>query len=315
MKTKANNIMKPVEWLLLITLSILWGGSFFFSKMALEQLQPLTIVMGRVVLGALFLNLIVKASGQQMPKAGSTWRMFFIMGLLNNLIPFSLIFWGQTQIASGLASILNASTPVWTVILAHFFTSDEPLTKNKLLGVLLGVAGITTMIGWDALQGMGLNVLAQLAIVGATISYAFAGVYGKRFKGISPLVAAAGQVTCSAVMIVPFALMLDKPWIILDELTTKTIGSILGLALLSTTIAYLIYFRLLVSVGASNLLLVTFLIPISALFLSIVILGEYIAPRQFLGMGIIGLGLAAIDHRLFKKLSGIVFSKRVTARY
>lgn len=297
MNVTTGRTMRVRDWGLLIALAILWGGSFFFSKVALSELQPLTVVLGRVGIAAIVLHGIVWLTGQQMPTRRSLWGLFFIMGCLNNLIPFSLIFWGQTHIASGLAAILNATTPVWTVLLAHFFTADEKLTKGRLSGVLCGLLGAIVMIGPAALAGMGLNVIAQLAVLGAALSYAFAGIFGKRFRGIPPLVTATGQVTATATMMVPIALLVDQPWKhAVPGLTTW--GALIGLAVLSTAIAYIIYFRLLSTVGATNLLLVTFLIPVSALLLGTLILGEVLAARNFVGMALIGLGLAYIDGRV-----------------
>jgi drug/metabolite transporter (DMT)-like permease len=301
MQQNQPRTMGILEWLLLILLSILWGGSFFFSKVAVAELPPLTLVLCRVSISAIALNLYVVFTGQRMPFSGKTWVGFIVLGMLNNLIPFSLIFWGQTQIPSGLASILNASTPVWAVLLAHFFTKGEHLTANRTAGVLLGLSGVIIMLGPDLLQTLGLNLLAQLAVVGAGVSYAFGGFFGERIKGIPPLITATGQVTCSSILMVPIVLLIDKPWqISLPGLTT--LGAVLALALLSTAVAYLIYFRLLTSSGATNLMLVTLLIPVSALLLGIIILGERLDPRHFLGMGFIGLGLAAIDGRLFPLL-------------
>lgn len=297
MKTSTNHVMGSREWLLLIVLSMLWGGSFFFSKVALAELHPFTVVLVRVGLAALALHFVIRLTKQHMPRARATWGLFFVMGALNNLIPFSLIFWGQTQIASGLASILNATTPLWTVIFAHFFTRDERLTGNRLAGVVCGLLGAVIMIGPDALGGLGLNVLAQVAVLGAAISYACAGIFGKRFKGTPPIVTAAGQVTASAIMMLPIALVVDQPW----RYPTPHIvtwGAMFGLALLSTAVAYIIYFRLLATAGATNVLLVTFLIPVSALLLGMTILGERLDVLDFVGMGMIGLGLAAIDGRL-----------------
>ncbi len=161
--------MKLREWVLLIILSVLWGWAFFFSKVALRELPPFTVVLGRVTIAAVALNLTVRLTGHRLPLTLKAWLAFLFMGLLNNLIPFSLIFWGQTQIHSSLASILNATTPLWTVLLAHFLTSDERLTLNRLGGVLLGVVGVVVTIGPDALLGLGLNVPAQLAVIGAAI--------------------------------------------------------------------------------------------------------------------------------------------------
>lgn len=284
------------EWALLITLSLLWGGSFFFSKVALAELRPFSIVLGRVGLAALALNLLVLATGQRMPGDAWLWGKFLAMGALNNLIPFSLIFWGQTQIGSGLAAILNATTPLWAVLLAHTLTADERLTPRRLVGVLCGLAGAIIMIGPDALRGVGLHVLAQLAVLGAALSYALAGIFGKRFAGLPPLIIATGQVSSTTALVLPLALFIDQPWR-QPPPQPITWGALAGLALLSTALAYIIYFRLLATAGATNLLLVTFLIPVSALALGTGILGERLAGRQLLGMALIGLGLAAIDGR------------------
>lgn len=297
--TSTAKAMGPWEWFQLIFLSLLWGGAFFFSKVALSELRPFTIVLGRASIAAIVLNLIVRVTGYQMPSSPKIWSTFLVMGLLNNLIPFSLIFWGQTQISSSLASILNATALLWTVLLAHFLTVDEHLTPNRLAGVLLGLVGIVIMIGPDALQGLGLNVLAQVAVVGAAVSYAFAGIYGKRFKGTPPIVVSAGQITCTTLMMIPIALLVDQPWL-LPLPSLKIWGAILGLALFSTALAYIIYFRLLATVGATNVLLVTLLVPVSALWLGITILGEQLDARHFMGLGLIGLGLAIIDGRLLQ---------------
>lgn len=306
----ANKTMGPLEWALLVVLALLWGGSFFFNKVALAELPPFTLVLGRIGLAALILNVMTWMMGQRLPVSPKIWGMFLVMGLLNNLIPFCLIVWGQTQIASGLASILNATTPLWTVLLAHFLTADEQLTSNRLAGVLAGLIGVIVMIGPDVLVGLGLNVWAQLAVVGAAISYALAGIFGKRFKGISPYITATGQVTCTTLMMIPLALWVDRPWL-LPPLSPETWGALIGLALLSSAVGYIIYFRLLATAGATNLLLVTFLIPVSALLLGITILGERLDFRHFVGMGLIGLGLAAIDGRLLRLLGGQFRRKKI----
>ena len=303
MRVATTKTMGLIEWSLLIVLSMLWGGSFFLGKVALAELGPFTLVLGRVAIAAIALNLIVVATGHRMPSSPRTWGQFLVMGVLNNLIPFSLIFWGQTRIASGLASVLNATTPLWTVLLAHFATRDERLTRNRLAGVLFGLVGVVIMIGPSALHGLGSNLIAQLAVLGAALSYAFAGIYGKRFRGIAPTVTAAGQVTCTTLLMVPISLLVDRPWQ-LPVPSLMTLGALLALGLLSTAVAYVIYFRLLATAGATNLLLVTFLIPVTALLLGIMVLGESLDPRQLMGMILIGLGLAAIDGRLLPFLWG-----------
>ena len=297
LKHTINKIMRPIEWFLLIILSIIWGGAFFFGKVAVAELPPFSIVLGRVGIAAIVLNVIVRITGYRMPRSLKIWRDFMVMGALNNMIPFSLIFWGQIHIASGLAAILNATTPLWTVTLAHFMTRDERLNTSRLTGVVLGIFGVIIIIGPDALKGFGSNVMAQLAVIGATISYALAGIFGKRFRDIPPIVTATGQLTCSTLMIIPIAVWVDKPWLISTP-GVQTFGSIIALALVCTALAYIIYFRILASAGATNILLVTFLIPISALILGAIFLGERLELRHFLGMGIIVIGLAAIDGRV-----------------
>ncbi|MDY0883162.1 DMT family transporter [Dongia soli] len=289
------------DWALLIALSIIWGGSFFFAKIAIQELPPLTVALGRVGIGAIALILILLASGQAFPRDLRLWRDFLIMGLLNNMIPFSLIFWGQQHIASGLASILNATTPLFTLILAQILTHDDRITAPRLGGIALGFLGVAVMIGPDALQGFSLNLGSELAILGAALSYGFAGIFGRRFRGLSPLLPATGQVTCSALLLLPIVCVVDRPWA-LPMPGTVTCIAVFGLGLLCTALAYVIFFRILRSAGPTNLALVTFLIPVSALLLGISILGEDVAPRHFGGMALIFAGLAVIDGRLFARL-------------
>lgn len=291
--------MGPTEWVLLIALSILWGGSFFFVGVAVAELPPFTIVLLRVALAAIALHLALRALGVAMPWNRDAWLAFFGMGLLNNAIPFSLIVWGQTQIASGLASILNATTPLFTVLVAHVLTADERLTRARLAGVLLGIAGVVVMIGPAAMADLGRDVLAQLAVLAAALSYACAGVFGRRFKrmAVAPLATAAGQVSASSLLILPLALMVDRPWTMPVPGVTA-LAAILGLALLSTALAYYLFFRILAAAGAVNLLLVTFLIPVSAILLGCLVLGEVLTLAQLAGMALIGAGLAAIDGRV-----------------
>jgi drug/metabolite transporter (DMT)-like permease len=296
-----NKPMGRTEWMLLVILSLLWGGTFVFAEVALREVRPFTIVLGRVAPAALALNLLVVASGRRMPVAWRTWTAFLAMGALNNLIPFSLIFWGQTRIGAGLAAILNATTPLWAVLVAHLLTRDERLTANRLGGVLLGVAGVAVMIGPAALARLDRatlwDLLAQLAVIGAALSYAFAGVFGRRFRHQPPLVTATGQLTAATLLVAPLSLVLERPWTA-PPVDPATWGAIAGLALLSTALAYVIYFRILAAAGATNLLLVTLLIPVSAVLLGRALLGETIDSRQLTGMALIGLGLAAIDGRL-----------------
>jgi drug/metabolite transporter (DMT)-like permease len=284
-------------WFWLLSLSVLWGGSFFFAKVALGGLGPLTVVFGRVALAALALNLVNPL------RRDAPWRSFFAMGALNNAIPFTLIFWGQTHIASGLASILNATTPLFTVVVAHLLTNDEKVTGSKIAALLAGIAGVAVLIGPAALAQPNDSLWGELACLGAALSYAFAGISGRRFRdmGIAPLDAAAGQVTASSLLILPIMLTVEQPWN--DALPTPTIWAALAaLALLSTALAYVLYFRILAAAGATNLLLVTFLIPVTSILLGAVFLQERLEPRHFFGMALIGFGLLVIDGRLGRLL-------------
>ncbi len=295
--------MGPTDWSLLAALSILWGGAFFFVGVALRDFPPLTIVAMRVALAALALCGLLRILGLPMPRDRRTWGAFFGMGALNNLIPFCLIVWGQTQIASGIASVLNATTPLFGVVVAHFLTSDEKMTGNRLAGVAVGFAGVVAMIGPSMLNGLGDRLLPQLAVLAAALSYSFAGIFGRRFKsmGVSPLVTATGQVTASTLMLAPVALLADRPWT-LPMPGAAAWGAVIGIALLSTALAYVIFFRVLASAGATNLMLVTFLIPVSAILLGWLFLGERLAARHGIGMALIAAGLAAIDGRLFARM-------------
>jgi drug/metabolite transporter (DMT)-like permease len=293
-----NRSMNPLEWAMLIALATVWGGSFFFNGVAVRELPVFTVVVARVTLAALILLVILKLTGEAMPTARRVWAAFFGMGLLNNVVPFSLIVWGQQHIASGVASILNASTPLFTVLLAHVLTRDEKLTTGKLAGVMIGFAGIAMMIGLDALQSLGSGVVAQLACLAGAISYALAGIFGRRFRamGISPMATATGQVIASSALLLSVMLVVDRPWQ-LSAPGAATVGAVLGVAAISTAFAYVLYFRILATAGATNLLLVTFLIPVSAILLGIMFLDETLLPKHIFGMALIGIGLAAIDGR------------------
>ncbi len=302
-----NRSMTPLEWGLLLGLSLLWGGSFFFVGVAVKALPPFTIVALRVGLAAITLHLVLRALGLRIPASGTVWAAFFAMGFLNNLVPFSLLVWGQTQIPSGLAAILNATTPLFAVLIAHGFTLDEKLTRGRVAGVAIGFAGVAVMIGPEVWHGFGEDLAAQIACLAAACSYGFAGVFGRRFRrmDVPPLATAAGQVTASTAMLIPLALLVDRPWA-LPMPGLPVWAAVGGLAVLSTALAYIIFFRILASAGAVNLALVTFLIPPSAILLGAVFLQERLEPLQFAGMALIGLGLAAIDGRPARRLARLL---------
>jgi drug/metabolite transporter (DMT)-like permease len=298
--------MMRAEWAMLLFLSLVWGGSFFFNAIAIRDLPVFTFVVARVALAALILMAVLRFRGERLPRDPKVWAAFFGMGFLNNVIPFSLIVAGQTHLASGVAAILNASTPLFTVILAHLLTSDERMSGGKLIGVVVGLLGVAAMVGGEAIQNLGAHVGAQLMCLGAAISYAFAGIYGRRFRsmGVTPMTTATGQVVAASVILLPVALLVDRPWA-LPTPSLQAIAAVIGVAAISTALAYVLYFRLLATAGATNLSLVTFLVPVSAILLGTLFLGEVMQPRHFAGMALIGLGLAAIDGRPWRKLCGL----------
>lgn len=297
-KTAPGLVMGCREWAMLLALAVLWGGSFFFIKVLVAELPPFTVVLGRVGLAAVILNLWLGLRRDFMPVSPRLWASFIMIGVLNNVIPFSLIVFGETRISSGLASILNATTPMFTVLVAHMLTDNEHLTRGKYLGVMVGFAGVAVLVRPGALAGLGReDIVGEVACLGAALTYAFAGIYGRRFKGIPPIKVATGQVTGSTLVLIPVVTLVDRPWM-LPEPDAATWGALIGIALLCTVLAYILYFRILAAAGATNLLLVTFLIPVIAIVLGSFVLGEALQVRELVGMTVIGGGLALIDGRL-----------------
>jgi len=291
-----NKVMGFKEWALIGFLALIWGASFFFVKIAVERMTPLTVVACRVGTAALLLLVFVIITGRKLPRNPRTWGALLVLGALNNVLPFSLITWGQTHIDSSLAAILNATTPVFSVILAHFLTRDEPLTKNRLAGVLLGWAGVAVLMGIDSLHGIGMKTAGQAAVLGAAFLYSLAAIFGRRFRDLDPVVVAAGMLTGSSFLMIPLAFIVEQPLGL--HPTAQTFAALFGLAAVSTSLAYIIYFYVLAKAGATNILLVTFLIPVSAIFLGMVVLGETPGWNAFAGMILIFSGLLCIDGRL-----------------
>ena len=293
--------MGRTEWVLLIALSILWGGSFFFVEVALRELPPLTVVFFRVSLGALALWIYAFATGARIKLDKVTWIQFSIMGLLNNAIPFTMMVWGQTFIGAGLASILNATTPLFTVVVAHFLTTDERMTAARLAGVILGLLGVAILMGPDVFGGLDSGqIVGQAAILVGALGYAFAGVYGRRLSKHSPVVTAAGMLTASSIIILPMALLFEGIPVTVPSL--DVLSAVIAIAVLSSALAYILYFKILAAAGATNLLLVTFLIPVSAIVLGVWFLAEELTVEAMLGMLVIFCGLACVDGRIFTYL-------------
>ena len=298
--------MTSAQWGLLALLSLLWGGSFVGAEVALREFSPLTVVFARVALAAIALLLVVRWRGLAMPRGVAGWLPFLLMGLINNVLPFCLIVWGQTRIGAGLAAILNATTPLFAVVLAHLL-GQERLAGRRVAAIAGGVVGVAILVGPTALSGFGAQGFAQIAVLGAALSYACASVYGRRFREQPALVTAAGQVTGSSLLLLPVVLLFDPPWQHAMP-GIQTLVALLTLGLLSTAAAYIIYFRLLASAGATNLMLVTLLVPVSAIAMAAVLLDEAMGVRQLSGMTCIGLALLLLDGRpltwLRKRVTG-----------
>ena len=289
--------MDLATWGLLLLLGFIWGGSFFFGRIAVQHVPPMTLVLFRVVLAALALHLAFGRMPGFYRTLAERWRDLLVMGLINNAIPFTLIFLGQTEIGSGLASILNATTPLWAVLVAQVVTTDEKITPAKLIGCALGLAGTVLLIGPAALGMSDSPLWAKLAVVAAAVSYGFAASFGKRFKGISPRITATGQLTASSLIMLPLACIVDQPWT-LPALPLDVVAAILALALVSTAFAYTIFFRVLSTAGATSASLVTLLVPPAAILLGVVFLGETLSLFEASGLGLIALGLLSLDNRL-----------------
>jgi len=293
------------NWIMLAVLGAIWGGSFLFAKVAVAEIPPFVLVFFRVAIacGVLLLMLGHRGLlGRLQPKYALP---FLVMGLLNNAVPFSLLFLGQTVIGAGLASILNATTPVFTVIVASLLVKQETLQANRVAGVLLGVAGVAVMLS-SSLSGLAEDpVWAQLCCLGAAVSYACAATFARRFRDLPPQVAATGQLIGSSVLMLPVALLSAGSWSLADPGLTAWLN-VLALGVLATACAYLIYFRLLAEAGATNASLVTLLVPASALFFGWLILDENLSGLQLGGFAILLLGLIVLDGRLLRRRTATV---------
>jgi drug/metabolite transporter (DMT)-like permease len=298
-KPMINIVMTRSDWGILLFLALIWGAAFFFIHIAVAHVAPLTYVWLRVTIAAAGLLAWMRWKGEKLSLPLPVWGMMLVLALLNNLIPFALFGWAQQHIASGLASILNATTPIWGVVVAHIATSDEKITPAKLIGVVIGFAGVATMIGPDLLTSDG-SLLPQLACIAASLCYALAGVWARRFRplGLKPLKVATAQLLVGALVMTPVSLTVGQPWIG-GSPSLEALGAIAVLALGCTALGYVLYFRLIDSAGATNATLVTLLVPPVAILLGALFLGEMLSSGQFMGFAFTALGLAVIDGRLF----------------
>ena len=293
--------MAVADWIRIAILSLVWGGSFFFVEVMLEAMPPMTSVLGRLLVGLMGFVCLLKILGHPLQPIIEQWRPFAFIGLINNAIPFSLISFGQTEVTASLASIINASTPIVTALVAHHFTLDERLSVSKVIGICVGFSGVLVLFGPAAFAGSA-SLLGMTAGLTATICYALGSVYSKRLKSNPPMLNATGQVFYGTLWIFPAVMLFDQPW----KLPTPGLEpwlAMLGIGLLSTTLAFFLFFRVLQTAGASNVVLVTFLVPISASGLGIAFLGEELAVQHVIAYLLIASGLAVIDGQIVAKLS------------
>jgi drug/metabolite transporter (DMT)-like permease len=284
------------DWLLIAALSMAWGGSFVFAEVALAELPPVTVAFGRVGIAAALLVAVVVMVGERLPQSRSLRRGIAVMALFNNVIPFALILWGQLYVTAGLASILVATAPLFAVVIAHLATEDEKITPARLTGLLVGFAGVVVMIGPEVLGGLASDAIAPLAVLLGAFLYAASGVYGRRFRGERPLVLAAGQMTAATIMLLPLSAVIDRPWTY-PMPSAAAWGALALMGAVSSALGFVIFFRVLARAGATNLMLVNFLNPVSTILLGAALLGEHVTLRQAIGMAGIAVGLAAIDGR------------------
>ena len=302
--TPIKSTMDAADWSKLVLLSVLWGSAFFLVEVALVAFSPLFIVAVRLAIAASILWVIVLAKGYPIPAAGPVWLMFFGIGLLNTVIPLLLISWSQTAITAGLASILTAATPVIGVVVAGLLLRDEPVTRRKLIGTIVGLIGVAVLVGPAAWTGIGHNLIAQLAVLLAAVMFALAGVYGRRFAslGIHPMTAAAGQLLASAIVMLP-ALLIFEGLSSLAVTNATAWLAVAGLAVFSTAMAYVVYYSILRSAGAVNLSLVNLLLPATAILLGSSFLGEKLQFWQLAGLAVILAGLVILDGRAWRPRS------------
>jgi drug/metabolite transporter (DMT)-like permease len=281
-----------IDFALLGLLATLWGASYTFIKLGVATIPPITLIAARTLIAGLLLLVIMRWRGLSLPRDAASWGRFLFQACLNSVIPFTLIAWAERSLDAGLATILNSTAPVFTFLLTFAVTRHEPVTARKLFGVLAGLAGICLIVGVQALSGLGEQLVAQIAIVAATICYAGAAIFSRGFKGLDPMAPAAGSLICGAAILVPLSLVVDRPWTLMPSMSS--ILALLGLSVFSTALAFVIYFRLIQTLGSVGTTSQAYLrvpigVAIGALFL-----GESLTPTAWIGLGCVVIGVAAM---------------------
>lgn len=288
-ETRSN---PAIEYALLGLLATLWGASYTFIKLGIATIPPVTLIAARTLIAGLLLLAILHMRGIRLPRDSETWKRFLFQACLNSVVPFTLIAWAEYSVDAGLAAILNSTTPIFTFLLTVAITRHEPTTVRKLLGVIVGMAGICMIVGLQALNGLGRELISQLAIIAATISYAGAAIFGRNFKGLDPLVPAAGSLICGTVLLIPASLIIDRPWTL--EPSTSSILALLGLSVFSTALAFAIYFRLIHTLGSVGTTAQAYLrVPIGV-GIGVLFLGESLGPTAWIGFICVFIGVVAM---------------------
>ena len=291
-KQTALATSKAVDILLLILLSTLWGASYTFIRVGVETIPPVTLIAARTLIAGLLLIGWMSVSGVAMPRSWAIWKRLFVQAFFNSVIPFTLIAWAEQYVEAGVATILNSTAPVFVFFVTWFLTKHESVTTRKLVGVIAGLLGICLIIGFSALNGLGDQVLPQLAIVAATICYAGAAIFGRSFQGLSPLVPAAGSLIAGAIVLIPISLIFDRPWALQPSFNST--AALLWLSVFSTAIAFVIYFRLIQTLGSVGTTSQAYLrVPIGVA-IGAILLGESLSPTIWMGLGCVVIGVAAM---------------------
>jgi drug/metabolite transporter (DMT)-like permease len=278
--------------LLLLALATLWGASYTFIRVGVQTIPPITLIAARTIVAASLLLAVMAAQRIRLPRDRLTWRNFLVQALLNSVFPFTLIAWAEQTVEAGLATILNSTAPIFAFLFTWGLTRHEPVGARKLLGVVAGLAGVTLIVGKQALSGLGQELWAQLALVAATVCYGGAAIFGRNFAGLPPIAPAAGSMLCGAALLTPASLLVERPWTLTPS--THSLLALLGLSVFSTALAFLIYFRLLNTLGSVGTTAQAYLrVPIGVA-IGVIFLGESLSATAWLGFLCVVLGVAAM---------------------
>jgi drug/metabolite transporter (DMT)-like permease len=281
-----------VELALLLVLATLWGASYTFIRVAVATIPPITLIAGRTAIAGVLLLVIMHWRGVRMPRDAATWQRFLFQACLNSVIPWTMIAWGERTLDAGLATILNSTSPIFTFFLTLAVSRHEALTSRKLFGVVAGMAGICLIVGMQALAGFGEQLTAQIVTVAAAVCYAGAAIFSRGFKGLDPMAPAAGSLLCGAVVLIPLSVVFEQPWTITPS--TNALLALLGLAVFSTAAAFVIYFRLIQTLGSVGTTAQAYLrVPIGVA-LGVLFLGEHLSPTAWIGLACVVVGVAAM---------------------